>query len=153
LPSETVREIVRLRTELPELRTLVGVRKAVNPDGEETERVTLPLKPFNGETLMVTLPELPWLMIRTDWLDEIWKSGVGTVSVTRSVFVLVPIVPFTLMRYVPGVAFAGTVIVRVVLFEPADWTNTDVKGLKERIGPGEDEEAVSVTFAAKPFWL
>ena len=70
-----------------------------------------------------------------------------------SVFVLVPIVPFMLMRYVPGVAFAGTVIVRVVLFEPADWTNTDVKGLRERTGPGEDKEAVSVTFPVKPFWL
>ena len=59
-----------MRIELPELSTLVGVRKAVNPDGEETERVTLPLKPFSGETLMVTVSELPWLMIRTDWLEE-----------------------------------------------------------------------------------
>ena len=54
-----------------------GLNPAVTPVGRpEAERVTLPLKPFDGAMVMVLVPLLPWVMVTLFGLAESVKFGV-----------------------------------------------------------------------------
>ena len=47
------------------LELLVGLKDAVTPLGRpDAEKLTLPLKPLSGETVMVLVPLAPWMKLR-----------------------------------------------------------------------------------------
>src|SRR5262245_41289411 len=76
---------------------LVGLKVAVTPDGSPAmERLTDPLKPFTGFTLMVLDPAFPCVMARLGGEAESEKSGTAaafTVRVSVVVCVSVPETP------------------------------------------------------------
>ncbi len=83
---------------------LVGLNEAVTPLGRpEAARLTLPLKPFCGVTVMVLDPEVPCMMLRLVGDEERVKSG-GSATVRASVAVCVklPEVPVTVTVAVPA---------------------------------------------------
>ena len=65
------------------VRTLVDVvgfvpKLAVTPEGSpETERVTDPVNPFRGFTVIVLLPLLPWVTLKELGEAESEKSGLA----------------------------------------------------------------------------
>src|SRR5581483_2477743 len=86
------------------VRTLVdvvleGLNAAVTPEGSpEAERLTLPLKPLMGLTVIVLVPLAPWLNVRVPGEAESEKSGTGgglTTSVTVVLCARLPLVPVT----------------------------------------------------------
>jgi hypothetical protein len=72
-----------------------GLKSAVTPLGNaEAENVTLPLNPFDGLTLMVVFPALPWVMVTPVGDAERLKSGLGAdpgQPLTRFAALTVPI--------------------------------------------------------------
>ena len=83
---------------------LVGLNEAVTPLGRpEAARLTPPLKPFWGVTVMVLDPEVPCMMLRLVGDEERVKSG-GSATVRASVAVCVklPEVPVTVTVAVPA---------------------------------------------------
>lgn len=65
---------------------LLGVRVQVRPAGEtELVRVTVPVKPFTGATVIVEVPETPALTVTLVGLAVTVKSGTATVYVTVAV--------------------------------------------------------------------
>ncbi len=58
--------MVTVIVELPEPLTEVGLKLALAPDGrpDVTPKVTAPLKPFCGVTVIVLVPVLPCMMLR-----------------------------------------------------------------------------------------
>jgi hypothetical protein len=71
------------------LVVLAGLNDAVTPLGNpEAERLTLPLKPLTGLTVMVLFPLLPCVTVTLDGDAESEKSGTG-VALTVSVTVVV----------------------------------------------------------------
>jgi len=74
--------------------TLVGLRVHVKPAGETAEvRVTVPVKPFTGATVIVEMPVDPVLTVTVVGLAVTVKSL--TVKVTVAVWVSDPLVPVT----------------------------------------------------------
>ncbi len=74
--------------------TLVGLRVHVKPAGETAEvRVTVPVKPFTGATVIVEMPVDPVLTVTVVGLAVTVKSL--TVKVTVAVRVSDPLVPVT----------------------------------------------------------
>jgi len=84
----TVLELVTVR---------LGGQFAVRPvEGETTVlRVTVPVKPPAGVTVIVELPVAPVLKSAGE-VAEIVKSGIATVEATLTALDAVPIVPVTL---------------------------------------------------------
>jgi hypothetical protein len=77
--------------------TLVGDNVHARPDGvdADTDRLTVPVNPFRGVTVMVEVPDDPaniWLGVTA--LAEMLKSFCGE-NVTETVRVSVPLVPLT----------------------------------------------------------
>jgi len=55
---------------------LEGLKDAVTPLGSpEADKLTLPLKPFSGLTVMVLLPFEPWAIVRLPGDADKLKSG------------------------------------------------------------------------------
>jgi len=80
----------------PEVRvTEVGLNVAVTPVGApETDRLTVPVKPYSDVTVMVEVPEEPGAMVREVGEADIEKSGAAlTVRLMSIVWVNVALVP------------------------------------------------------------
>jgi hypothetical protein len=76
--------------------TLVGLRVQVRPARETDEvRLTVPVNPFTGATVIVEVPIAPARIVTAVGLAVIWKSGTATLKVTVAVWDSVPLVPVT----------------------------------------------------------
>jgi len=74
---------------------LVGLTVHVKPDGEtEVVRLTVPVKPLTGDTVIVELPATPGVVLTLLGLANIWKSTTCTVTVPV-VWDSEPLVPVT----------------------------------------------------------
>jgi hypothetical protein len=51
------------------------LNEAAIPDGAETERSTVELKPLRDVTVMVEVPEPPWAIVKELGVARIEKSG------------------------------------------------------------------------------
>src|SRR5436190_1477686 len=115
--------------------------------GEAAERVTLPVKPFSGETESVLEPLLPWVTAALLGEVDRVKSGAAwafTVRVSVVVLVRVPEAPVTVTLTVPVVAVGLAVSVSVL----------DVVvgfGSKAAVTPLGRLEADNWTLPLKPF--
>jgi hypothetical protein len=77
-----------------------GLNPAVTPLGiPEADNVTLPLKPFDGTTVIVLVPRFPWLMVRVLGTAVSVKFGLpeqpGKLNVPIAVLQLNPPVTFS----------------------------------------------------------
>jgi len=127
---------------------LVGLNEAVTPLGRpEVDKVTLPLKPFCGVTVMVLVPLVPWVIAKLLGNAESTKFGTGTgftVRETVVAFVKVPEKPVMVTVAVPVVAVLLAVSVNVLVpVVPV--------GLKEAVTPLGRPEADKLTLPLKPF--
>ena len=127
---------------------LVGLKEADTPLGRpEADKLTMPLKPFCGVTVIVLVPVAPCAMVRLLGDAEIVKFGTGigfTVRETVAVFDKLPEVPVTVTVTVPVadvlLAVSVNVLVLVVLV-----------GLREADTPLGRPEADKLTLPLKPF--
>src|SRR6266566_5414479 len=75
---------------------LDGVRVHVIPAGEtEAVRLTVPVKPLTGATVMVEVPDAPATIVTEVGLAMTEKSGTATLNVTVAAWDSVPLVPVT----------------------------------------------------------
>ena len=125
-----------------------GSKAGVTPSGSPAaERVTLPVKPFSGETEIVLEPLLPWVTATLLGEADRVKSGAAwafTVRVSVVVLVRVPEAPVTVTLTVPVVAVGLAVSVSVL----------DVVvgfGSKAAVTPLGRLEADNWTLPLKPF--
>ena len=125
---------------------LVGLNEAVTPLGKpEAERLTVPLNPLSGLTVMVLLMCAPCVTPRPDGAADRVKLGAGvTVSETETWCVKLPEVPVTVTVTVPVAAAPDAVKVRALLVVAA-------LGLKAAVTPDGNPEADRVTLPLKPF--
>ncbi len=124
----------------------LGLNAAVTPLGKpDAERVTLPLKPFDGVMLIVLVPWLPCTMLTLLGLADSVKFGAGvTVRLIVVVCVKLPDVPVIVTVAVPVAAVALAVKVSVLV---------DVAGfgLNAAVTPLGRPDAERVTLPLKPF--
>ena len=126
---------------------LPGLKDAVTPLGRpEADKLTLPLKPFIGLTVMVLVPVPPWV---TDTLvgeaesEKFGTAAAFTVSVMVVVWVKLPDVPVMVTVDVPVVAVALAVNVKLLL-------PVVLAGLKLAVTPAGNPEADKLTLPLKP---
>jgi hypothetical protein len=138
------------------LVVLVGLNEAVTPLGKpegDTDKLTLPVKPFSGVTKMVLPPLAPCMIDRLDDEAESEKLGGGTAAVTVRlivvVWVKVPEVPVMVTLTVPVVAEPVAVSVKVLEFAGL----VVLGGLNEAVTPLGKAEADTdkLTPPVKPF--
>ncbi len=117
---------------------LAGLKDAVTPLGSpEADKLTLPVKPFVGFTVIVLLPLFPWVTVTLDGEAESVKFGAGlTVRVTLVVWLVTVAVPVAAVL----LAVSVSVLVPVVL-----------AGLKDAVTPLGSPEADRLTLPVKPF--
>src|ERR1019366_2664296 len=123
-----------------------GLNAAVTPLGKpDAERVTLPLKPFDGVMLIVLVPWLPCVMVKLLGLADSVKFGAGvTDRLIVVVCVKLPDVPVIVTVAVPVAAV--TLAVKVsVLVDVAGF------GLNAAVTPLGKPDAERVTLPLKPF--
>ncbi len=96
---------------------LLGLNDAVTPLGRpDADKLTLPLKPFCGVTVMVLAPLVPCASLKLFGDAEKAKSAGGfTVRETVVVLVKLPDVPVTVSATVPVVAVLLAVRVKVLV--------------------------------------
>jgi len=84
-----------------------GLKVPVTPVGRPlTEKLTVPVNPFNGVTAMVLFPLPPGAKERLVGVPESVKlGGVAMVKITVVLLVIAPDVPVTVTVYVPAEAF------------------------------------------------
>ena len=123
-----------------------GLNAAVTPLGRpDAERVTLPLKPFDGVMVIVLVPWLPCVMVTAFGEAERLKVfRVFTERLSTVVFVSVPDVPVIVTVTVPVAAVALAVKVSV----PVDVAGF---GLNAAVTPLGKPDAERVTLPLKPF--
>lgn len=123
-----------------------GMNKAVTPLGRpDAERLTFPVKPFCGLTVIVLVPLLPRLMLKLLGEAERVKSGAAfTVREIVVELVRLPDVPVMVTVNVPVAAVMLAVSVNVLV--PAV-----LLGLKEAVTPLGRPEADRLTLPLKPF--
>jgi hypothetical protein len=92
----------------------LGVNDAVTPLGKpEADKLTLPLKPFCGVTVIVFVPEAPWAIVKLLGEAASVKFPCGfTVRETVAVLDKLPDVPVTVRVTVPVVAVPFAVRVK-----------------------------------------
>lgn len=74
---------------------LAGLREQVRfGDDVEFDRVTVPVKPFNGDTMILVDPETPGVVLIVDGLAKIWKSTIWTFT-AGVVWLSGPLTPLT----------------------------------------------------------
>jgi hypothetical protein len=83
------------------------------------ERITSPVKPSKGEMVMVEVPVAPALSVKLVGLDEMPKSGGGTVRETIVNSLMDPLVTVTFRMYAPAGTEIATLIVAVEVLDPA----------------------------------
>src|SRR5208337_1860604 len=96
----------------------LGLNLAVTPLGKpDAERVTLPLKPFDGVMVMVLVPLAPPCVMVSAFgeAERLKFGGAFTVRLSGMVFVSVPDVPVIVTVTVPVAAVALAVKVSVLL--------------------------------------
>lgn len=128
------------------LVVLPGLNEAVIPDGKpEADKVTLPLKPFTGFTVMVLVPAEPCVTVRLFGDAEIVKFG-GRFAVSESVVVLDRLldVPTIVTVAVPVEAVLLAVNVRVLVL-------VVLAGLNDAVTPAGNPDADRLTLPLKPF--
>ena len=130
------------------LVALVGLKDAVIPLGSPTAvKLTLPLKPFSGFTVITLVPLAPCVNVRLLGEAEMEKLGTGAVLMVRErvvVLVRLPEVPVMVTLAVPVVAVLLAVSVKVLALVVLD-------GAKAAVTPLGIPEADNVTLSLKPF--
>src|SRR6266849_6404792 len=125
-----------------------GLKDAVTPLGKpEADKLTLPLKPFCGVTVMVLVPLAPCVMVKLLGEAESVKFGVGTgFTVRETVLLLVRLaeLPVMVTVTVPVVAVLLAVSVKVLVAVAGF-------GLKDAVTPLGKPEAAKLTLPLKPF--
>lgn len=126
----------------------LGLNDAVTPLGNpDADRLTLPLKPFCGATVIVLVPLVPCVIVTLLGDAENVKFGGGaafTVSEIVAEFVKLPEVPVMVMVAVPVVAVLLAIIVKVLVAVAGF-------GLKDAVTPLGRPEADKLTLPPKPF--
>jgi hypothetical protein len=123
---------------------LVGEKKAFTPLGKpDALKLTLPVKPFCGVTVIVLAPLDPCVRVRLAGVADRLKFGTAfTVRETVVVFVRLPEVPETVTVAVPSVAVLLAVSVRVLVVAV-------LPGLKAAVTPEGMPDADKLTFPVK----
>ena len=128
------------------LVVLLGLNEAVTPLGRpDADKLTLPLKPFCGVTVMVLAPLAPWVMLRLLGDAERVKLG-GGVTVKESVVPCdkPPDVPVMVTVAVPIAAVPLAVSVNVLVL-------VVLLGLNDAVTPLGRPDADKLTLPLKPF--
>lgn len=130
------------------LVVLAGLKLAVTPLGRpEAARLTEPVKPLTGVTVMVLVPLVPKLMVTLVGEAESEKFGTAAAFTVRLMVVLCvnePDVPVIVTVEVPVVAVLLAVNVTVLLV-------VVLAGLKEAVTPLGRPEADKLTLPLNPF--
>jgi hypothetical protein len=125
----------------------LGLKMAVTPLGRpDADKVTPPLKPFWGVTVIVLVRLVPWVMLRLAGDAARVKFGAAvTVSAIVVVLVKLPELPEMVTVAVPVVAVLLAVSVSVLVV---------VAGfaLNDAVTPLGRPDADKVTVPPKPFW-
>ncbi len=125
----------------------LGLNAAVTPLGKpDAERVTLPLKPFDGVMVIVLVPLAPPCVMVSAFgeAERLKFGGAFTVRLSGMVFVSVPDVPVIVTVTVPVAAVALAVKVSVLLLVAG-------LGLNAAVTPLGKPDAERVTLPLKPF--
>jgi hypothetical protein len=125
---------------------LVGLKDAVTPLGKpEADKLTLPLKPFWGVTVIVLVPLAASKTLRLlGDADSVKVPTLFTVSETVVVVVKRPAEPVMVTLVVPTAAVLLAVNVNVLVFAV-------LVGLNDAIMPLGSPEADKLTLPLKPF--
>jgi len=128
------------------LVVLVGLNEAVTPLGKpDADKLTAPLKPFCGVTVIVLVPLVPCTMLKLFGDAERAKLPAGlTVRDTVVVLVNVPDVPVMVTGTVPVAAVLLAVRVKVLALVAGF-------GLKAAVTPVGRPDATKLTLPLKPF--
>ena len=125
---------------------LAGLNDAVTPLGRpDAVRLTLPLKPLSGPTVILLAPLLPCGMLRLAGDAESVKLGAAIVSAIVAVLFNIPEVPVTVIVDIPVTAEALAVSVTVL-------TPVVLVGLNDAVTPLGRLDAVRLTLPLNPFW-
>lgn len=126
---------------------LAGLKKAFTPLGNpEAVKLTLPVKPFWGVTVMVLAPLEPWVRLTLLGAAENAKSGTPfTVRVIVVELIALPEVPVMVTVAVPAAAVLLAESVNTLLVEA-------LLGLKEAVTPAGRPVADRLTLPEKPPW-
>ena len=89
------------------------VREHASPVVPAQLKLTLPVKPCTGVTVIVSVVELPWETVSDALPEVIWKSATATVTFNVTEFVRLPLVPVTVTVPVCAVVVDPDVIVRL----------------------------------------
>lgn len=129
---------------------LLGLNEAVTPLGRpEADKVTSPLNPFNGVTVIPLVPVLPCTTLMLDGDAAREKLGAGlTVSETEVVVLRLPEVPVIVMLAAPTLAALLALKVRVLVSVLASIVGF---GLNDAVTPAGRPDALNVTAPLKPF--
>jgi hypothetical protein len=126
----------------------VGVKEADTPLGRpEADKLTLPLKPFCGVTVIVLVPVAPCAIVRLLGAAEIVKFGTGIGFTVREIVVApdkLPEVPVMVTVTVPVADVPLAVSVNVLVL-------VALVGVKEADTPLGKPEADKLTLPLKPF--
>ena len=139
--------LLAARVSVLEPVVLAGLRNALTPLGmPEALKLTVPVKPFCGVTVMVLPPLEPCVRLTLPGVAESAKLGAAlTVRVSVVVSVKLPEVPVIVTVAVPAVA--------VLLAESVSVLVVDVLlGLKEAVTPAGRPDAAKLTLPEKPPW-
>ena len=130
------------------LGVLLGLNDAITPLGKpDADKVTLPLKPFCGVTVMVLVPLAPCVIVKLLGAAESAKFATGaglTVKESEVVFVKLPEAPVMVTVTVPVVAALLAVRVKVLVL-------VALLGLNDAVTPLGSPDADKVTLLLKPF--
>ena len=146
VPVEAV--LLAVRAKALVLVVLVGVKEADTPLGiPEADKLTLPLKPFCGVTVIVLVPVAPCVMVRALGDAEIVKFGTGMGFTVRETVVVrdkLPEVPVMITVTVPVAAVLLAVRAKALVL-------VVLVGVKEADTPLGIPEADKLTLPLKPF--
>jgi hypothetical protein len=128
------------------LVVLAGLKEAVTPIGRpDTDKLTLPLKPFCGVTVTVLVPLAPCAELKVfGEADRLKLGGKTTVREIVAVLLKLPDIPVMVTGNVPVIAVAAAVKVNVLVLAVE-------AGLKEAVTPLGRPDADKLALAVKPF--
>jgi hypothetical protein len=121
---------LQFKVAFPETEMLLGLNAPqVSPLDGLPVRVIVPVKPFNGVTIIVAAVDEPTFAAGAEGADSL-KSGCGIMTIIVAVRTIRPYVPVTLTRYVPWTILRAD---KVRIDEPV----STMKGiLKTALRPG-----------------
>jgi len=128
------------------LAVLLGLNDAVTPLGRpDADKLTLPLKPFCGVTVMVLVPVVPRVIVKLFGDAEKAKFA-GGFTVRESVVLCdkLPEIPVTVTVTVPTIAVLLAVSVNVLVLAV-------LPGLNDAVTPLGRPDADKLTLPLKPF--